>query len=243
MQIDYYEEFPTKNNLQKLKLIKYRARLFLASDSIKKYEKLKKQVKKINPKIKTAYWPIIPNSYWISPFSNTKDLINLFNNLKKIKDPVLIDLEPPLKNKILILKNIFSFFKNKRLIKEFLEKNKNRITTAQFPYTARPIYISGLNYKIKTEKTLMNYSSMVPKPTKNYIKKILKNIKNKKDYSISLGVIAKGILGNEKILSTKELKKDLEFIKKIGFRKVIIFRLGGLNKQYMNIINKFQKNN
>ena len=41
---------------------------------------------------------------------------------------------------------------------------------------------------------------------------------------------------------TKEnLEKDLEFIKKAGFNKVIIFRLGGLNKEYTKIINKFQK--
>ena len=62
---------------------------------------------------------------------------------------------------------------------------------------------------------------------------------DKKAYSISLGTIAKGILGNEPILSPEALEKDLTFTKKARFNKAIIYRLGGLNKNYINIINKF----
>ncbi len=133
MKIDFFEEFPAKENLEKLKLIKFPCRVFIAAKSVKEFQGLEKQAVKINKKIKTAYWPLVKNSYWISPFSNTKDLAELFKELEKTNYPLLIDLEPPFLNKILFLKNIFSLRKNKKLIKQFLEKNKNRITTAQTP--------------------------------------------------------------------------------------------------------------
>ncbi len=243
MQISFYEEFPSEKNLKKLNLIKSQVKLFVAADSVKNFKKLEKQVKKIKNNVEVAYWPIIPNSYWISLFSNTKDLTKTFRDLEKIKNPLLIDLELP-KNKKLIIKNIFSFFRNKRLIKKFLEKNKNRITTAE-PVEilfSKWIRLRGQDFNIKTKKSLMWYSSMVPKFMNRDIRKNLKNIKNKKQYSISLGAIATGILGNEKILSPKKLEKDIEFVKKLGFEKVIIFRLGGLNKKYVKVINKFQTN-
>lgn len=241
MQINFYEEFPTKENLEKLKLIKFPTKIFIATKSVKEFQELKKQVKKINKKIKTAYWPLVKNSYWISPLSNTKDLVELFKELEKTNYPLLIDLELPFLNKILFFKNIFSLRKNKKLIKQFLEKNKNRITTAQFPPISnlglRNFF--GLDYKIDLEKGLMWYSSMIPKSLNKKTKKNLLKIQNKQEYIISLGVIAKGILHYEPILPPQALKKDLEFVKKAGFKKVCIFRVGGLNKDYAKIIEKF----
>lgn len=182
------------------------------------------------------------NSYWISPFSNTKDLEELFSELNKTKLHSLIDLELPLLNKILFFKNIFSVWKNKKRIKQFLEKNKKRITTAEAP----PILgiglrkILGVDYNIETEKGLMWYSSMIPSYINKKTKRNLIKIKDKGKYTIGLGVIAKGVLSYEPLLSPKKLEKDLEFAKKSGFKKVCIFRLGGLNKDYMKVISKFQ---
>jgi len=240
MQIDFYEEFPNQKNLEKLKLISCKSRVFIAAYSIKEFQKFKKQAKKINKKITCVYWPLVKNSYWISPFSNTKDLIELFEELHKIKTPLLIDLEPPFLNKKLFLKNIFSFWKNKKLIKLFLEKNKTRITTAQHPLAnSRMMKFFGLNYDVKSEKSFMYYSSMISKLISKKIKKNLMKIKDKRSYSISLGTIAKGILRWEPILSPRALGEDLNFVKNVGFNKVIIFRLGGLNKEYIAILNKF----
>ncbi len=239
--MSFYEEFPTKENIDKLRLVKFKTRIFMAARSVREFRKLEKQVKKIKKDVKIGYWPIIPNSYWISPFSNRRDLIELFNELDKIKNLILIDLEMPLKKKM-ILKNIFYFFQNKRLIKKFMKKNKKRITTAEFPASIFSIFIKilGLDYKIKTEKSLMWYSSMRSNLINKKIKKCLKNLKNKPQYSISLGTIATGVLGNEPILSPKNLENDLDFVKRAEFSKVILFRLGGLNKNYIKVINKFQ---
>jgi len=154
----------------------------------------------------------------------------------------LIDLELPL-NKKLILKNLFSFFKNKRIIKKFTNKNKHKITTAEPVEILFLKYLKfrGQDFPVKTEKSLMWYTSMIPKAVNKNIKKNLIKLKNKNQYSISLGIIAHGIFENEKILSSKNLEKDLEFVKKAGFKKVIIFRLEGLNKDYLKAIEKFVK--
>jgi len=63
MQIEFYEEFPSKENLKKLKLIKFKTRIFIAAKSIKEFKKFEKIAKKIKKDIGVIYWPIISNSY------------------------------------------------------------------------------------------------------------------------------------------------------------------------------------
>jgi hypothetical protein len=97
----------------------------------------------------------------------------------------------------------------------------------------------GLNYDINLEKSFMWYSSMSSDQKNKKSRKYLSQIKNK-NHSVSLGTIATGILETEPILSPKNLEKDLLFVKNSGFNKVTIFRLGGLNRDYLDIIKKFQ---
>jgi hypothetical protein len=47
MQIDFYEEFPTEKNLEKLKLIKYPTRLFLAAKSLDEFREIERKVRQI----------------------------------------------------------------------------------------------------------------------------------------------------------------------------------------------------
>ncbi len=241
MDIDFYEEYPTKKNLEKLKFVKFPTRIFVAAKSLEEFKKLENQIKKIKKDVVVAYWPLIKNSYWISPFSNTKDLVSIFKDLERINNPLLIDLELPLKRKM-IIKNLSSFSKNRKIIKKFLEKNKKRIATAEFPSSIlSPLMKAiGRDFPVKTEKSLMWYSSMNPLIMNKNIKKHLAKLKNKQQYSISLGTIATGILGTEPILPPKQLEEDLKFVKKAGFEKIIIFRLGGLNEEYIKVLKKFK---
>jgi hypothetical protein len=241
MKIDFYAEFPTKKNLEKLKLINWPCKIFIAAHSLKEFQKFEKQAKKINKRIKIAYWPIVKNSYWISPFSNTKDLKDLFSELEKCKNDLLIDLELPILNKKLFFKNFLYFLKNKKLIRKFLEKNKKRITTAQFPSAIiHWLYrILGLDYPASSEKSFMWYSSTLSHIMNRKTQKHLLKLEDKRVHSVSLGTIAKGVITTEPILSPDKLRIDLEFVKKNNFERVIIFRLGGLNKEYTKTIKKF----
>ena len=72
MKINFFEEFPTKENLDKAKLIKFDSVVYIAAKSLKEFEKWSKQIKKINFRITPAYWPILKKKegYWLSPFSD-----------------------------------------------------------------------------------------------------------------------------------------------------------------------------
>ena len=153
----------------------------------------------------------------------------------------MIDLELPLKNKILFIKNIFAFRKNKELIRRFLEKNRERVTTAEYPFSFAKFVtdILGLRYNGGHEKSIMWYTSMLPRWVVEKSKKEFGKIKSREGYSVSLGTIDIGIMGNEPILSPENLEKDLEFCKSRGFKKVIIFRLSGINGEYIKVLEKF----
>lgn len=259
MKIDFFEEFPTEENLRKIKLIDFSSTIYVAAKSIEEYNFIRKKILKINSKIEVGYWPILEKSYWISPFSYTFELRKLYDYLIKNKKhksyKILIDLELPFLSPKLFIWNMFSFFKNKKLIKKMFKDSKNlniQILTAEYPSPNKIIQnaleVIGISYPIKKyphKKSMMFYSSMIK--NKFILKKIKQHIiKCSKRYSeqnmtlqLGLGTIAKGILGNEPILKPEKLDEDLSFCKKNNINSVIIFRLGGLNKTYLKKIKKY----
>lgn len=258
MRINFFEEYPTTGNLEKAKLIDFKSTIFLAAHSLAEFHIFKKNLLSINDKLDVAYWPILSRTYWISPFSYTSDLEKLFEELKESNEKltVLIDLELPfLNNRFLFIRNGFSFFKNKKIIRKFLKASSLynlNIVTVEYPpvnYFVLGIYrMLGISYaskKYKNTSCIMYYSSLLPKITNNYIfEKItdflpLLKKEKKLDFEIGLGTIAVGVLENEPILSPKNLARDLAFMNDNHFETVTIFRLGGLNEEYLNSIRPF----
>jgi len=254
MRIDFFEEFPTEQNLDKARLINFNSTIYLAARSIKEFEGYEKQLKKINPSLEPAYWPILEKSYWISPFSYGYELENLTKELRehnqKSSRPlkVLIDLELPLDKKLILI-NLPFYFKNRRLIKELFRKQKQfkiEISTAECALinrlTQKKLELEGISYSLKKhphEKIIMFYPSMVKKEfTIEKIRKYIvkKHKEHKGSLSIALGTIAIGIKGNEPILSLDNFEKEIIFLKKTRIKRAVIFRLGGLNKKYLNIL-------
>ena len=256
MIFDFFEEYPTIENLEKARLINFKSTIFLTANSFKEYKENQKLLLSINPNLSTAYWPILPNSYWISPFSNTEDLQNFIKEIFLINEPltVLVDLELPLvKHKELYFKNFFSFWKNKKILKKFFKEAPDhniKIVTAEYPpffsgisFIYRLLGISFDVKKYKHTQCIMYYTSMIPN---KLISKLIRNgiIKARKlnpNLQLGLGTIATGILGNEPIISVSSLKNDIDFIKINNIETGVIFRLGGLNKEYINLLstNKF----
>ena len=83
----------------------------------------------------------------------------------------------------------------------------------------------------------MFYTSMIK--NKTIKEKIKEHIARNHSFQVGLGTIARGILGDEPILSPKELEKDLDFLHRKKIKRAVIFRLGGLNKEYMKKIKIF----
>ena len=61
MKIGFYEEFPTKENLDKIKLIDFSTSLIVAAKNLKEFNLIKNLTKKYkNKNIKEViYWPIL----------------------------------------------------------------------------------------------------------------------------------------------------------------------------------------
>ena len=241
MQISFFEEFPTNRNLSKLKLVKWPTILYIAAKSIMEFNRIRSGIK--NKKVKQiVYWPILKNKdgYWISPFSRRKALLKIFNELSEKKMPIMIDAElPTTRNPWLYFSEMFNFFRNKKLIRNFIYKH-NAYVCEYCPEGRREAVLSliGLHFKpVRFKIIKMLYHSM-HHYTRHFIINTLKSGKKKynKKYIAAFGTIAKGIHRNEPILSYKTLKQDLQVAKKAGVNEVIIYRLGGLNKKYAQII-------
>lgn len=250
MQISYFEEFPVKENLSKLKLISSPTKLYLAAKSVKEFNSIKSKLTILtgkNPVKEIIYWPILDKNegYWISPFSNRKALLRLFSELMNQKIPVMLDLElPTTQNPLLYITQSINFCRNKKLIRQFINNYSGKIYLAEYyPEGRRKEKIMesfGIHYchpKLKIIK--MIYHSMHYFNSEfltNELKRGKEEYKN--NYLVGLGTIARGIRGNEPILSVKQLRADLELCKKAGITECVIFRLGGLNKKYAELLNK-----
>jgi len=232
MNISFFEEFPTKQNLDKLKLIDFQIKLFLAAKSLEEFNSIKIKNKYVQ---EVVYWPILKEEegYWMSPFSSGQALKRTIRELENKMIPILWDAELPWK-RTLILTNLIYFFKNKKIIKNFLRNYKGEIYTAEHAYFNSVLRLLGLSFNIKKLKPIkMIYTSMHCFPLVELNKKISKN------KYIGLGVLAKGKLQNEKIIKLKQLERDLSLCKKYLVQEVILFRLSGLNQEYKKIIKKF----
>ncbi|MEK6938164.1 MAG: hypothetical protein AABX04_03905 [Nanoarchaeota archaeon] len=250
MQISFFEEFPNQNNLTKLKLISFQTKLYLAAKSVKEFQILKSQIK--NKRVKEViYWPILENKegYWISPWSKRKALKRIFAELQEPKNqnlPVMLDLELPFRrNPWLFITQKANFFSNKKLIRDFINNHSGEVYLAEY-YPEGKFkggmmkffglhYTSKKNHKVKVIKML--YHSLHPFK-KEFLTKELQRGKQEfgNNYLLAFGTIAKGINGNEPLLRPEQLQQDLQLAKEIGIKEVIIFRLGGMDKEYLKII-------
>lgn len=267
MQLHFFEEFPTEKNLERLKRIDFDTVVYLAASSVSEFKKIGRQVRDINPLVKPAYWPILPRSYWISPFSFAQELIELSQDLaagpgdlhfvnEEGPPRLLLDLELPLLAPKLFVRNALHFAHNKRKIREILARAGHpwRIVTAEYP-TAYPVFQSllrllGVSYSLKRydhERIVMFYTSMLRNhgPLGEFLVRRLKKVIARRvqhlgsAFLVGLGTIAPGIWGDEPILSPDELERDLGFCREQGVATVVVFRSGGLDTDYLSRLRRF----
>ncbi len=244
MRIDFFEEYPTAENLEKARAIAFPSTIYLASHSLNDFTKYRAQLKVINSTLEAAYWPILAKSYWISAFSYPDEIETLRAELAQHSGPlsILLDLELPLLRPVLFLRNARTFFRTKRLIRALLERTDAIVAhTAEYPWTASFLHpiarFLGIAYseqRFRHQRILMWYSSMIPpvlRPLMRFIcfhKKI-----------VGLGTIATGVFGNEPRLSPEQLDRDIAFFRDMGITQAVIFRLGGLSGPYLAVVKKY----
>ena len=255
MRIDFFEEFPDERSFRKIKAINFSSAVYVAARNLREFYRYKEILEGRNEKIDVGWWPILKYSYYISPFSYSSELEKLVREFeergRKDKLKVMLDLELPFLNKRLFVKNGLSFFRNRGLIKKIFENSFRyniEILTAEYCSSnilRRKLFeLFGVSYDIDKhphKKIIMMYSSNINENKLEKIKRFVTKRANeyRDNLYIGLGTIASGILRNEPILTSEGLDKDLEFCREIGIKNVVIFRLEGLDKNYMRVIWKY----
>jgi len=245
MLISFFEEFPTDENLKKLKFVNFPTKLYIAAPSLKEFNKIKEN---INSKWvqDIIYWPILDekDGYWLSPFSRREALLSVTAQAKSVD--ILGDAELP-RRKSLILTQLPKFAGNKKIIEDFFKNSKNRIYSAEyFPekgFLSSLLESLGLSFSPKeysNYQVKMLYSSMHDFNKKFIRSQMSCGVKEfGENFIVGLGVLATGIKGDEPLISNYLLERDLMVAKESGINEVIIYRLGGLNKDYAGIIRKY----
>lgn len=244
MLISFFEEFPKEETLVKLKLVSWPTKLYLAANSVQQFRAVTSTLRHNKNLLEAVYWPVLKKKegYWISPFSQQNALQRLFDELEHKKIPVMLDLElPTTQNPWLYLTEFFHFKKDKKLIHSFVCNYPGETYLCEYSAPEKNLQRLGLHYANKKSKVMkMLYHSVHYYSDEKLRSEMQQGLKEYGDnYIVGFGTIALGVSGNEPILSPEQLEKDLRIAKEVGVKEVVLFRLGGLNKKYVAVMEKF----
>ncbi len=221
MNVSFFAEFPWED-LGKLSLIDFPVKVYLAATSLDEYRELESRAREINPQAETAYWPILEKSYWVSPFSDNRELDRLHLDLSHNEEmlEVLLDLELPkfwiryvVYHLPRVLANAFEYhlrITKPRIRKMFKMQDRYniRITTTSYPVMSKYHLVNYLTFKLlgfmgvhfnpkafNHRVIFMCYSSI----RGDLLRKTLNNISARKptvrdNYQVGLGLLDYGML-------------------------------------------------
>jgi hypothetical protein len=239
MKISFFEEFPTDPVLEKLNLIDFPTRIYIAAHSLKELRGLEGRVK---PPL--VYWIVLKKweGYWISPFTARGALVRTFDEVRREPVEVMLDLENPVHAPWQYVLGLPNFWRNKRLIQSFIDEVGARTTLVELPGNDKRLRFWGLSYDSeKASVVKMVYTSLGKGGRAERVRKLRRTCREGVSrygnrFMIGLGCIAKGVSGIEPILSPDGLAEDLSVARQSGVQEAIIFRLDGLTKDYVRAI-------
>ncbi len=258
MRIDFFEEYPAEC-LEIAARLPFPSTIYIAAHSVGEFFEYRDKLKVINPNCEAAYWPLLPHSYWVSPLSFPQELETIIAELEGCTDesfPVLIDLELPILQKHLFLKNCKHFFSNKRRIKRLLtlpQRTKLSIRTAEYWYSVGwakfLTQLAGVSYPKLTDHTplIMWYPSILRAldknllSTDNYMRKYLSKALARRNVELAYGALSIGVFEKEPIVTPEALRKDLYFMKNAGATRITIFRLEGVTDKMLEILEPYAR--
>ncbi|MEK6863590.1 MAG: hypothetical protein AABW53_02740 [Nanoarchaeota archaeon] len=243
MLISFFEEFPTAENLAKLKSVTWPTKIYVAAESVEEFRNITASIGHRHI-LEAVYWPILKKKegYWISPFSEQSALQHLFEQLEHKKIPVMLDLElPTTRNPWLYVTQLFHFRKDKKLIDSFVHNYTGETYLCEYSARKKWLQLLGLHYSDKKCKVMkMLYNSVHHLDLDALREELNLGIKEHgSKYVVGYGTIAIGVGGNEPMLSPQQLETDLWIAQEAGVKEVVLFRLGGLNNKYIKVLEKF----
>ncbi len=140
MIISFFEEFATKENLSNVNLINFNSKIYLATKDIASFSSLRERILKQNKKIiDVVWWPVLEKEegYWISPWSKREAILRIIKEANSKKFGILWDAELPIDKKIFTLPLTPRFYQNRKIIRNFIKKPKNKIFTAEYKSSNR----------------------------------------------------------------------------------------------------------
>jgi len=266
MKFTFYEEYPTDENLEKLAELRVPIELIVASSSYRLFRDIQSQIKNSTSTVqRIGYWPILSHTegYWMSPFADKSALERTIGEIKENDMEGLLlhwDAELPVTKPQRIVK-AENFTLNKKNIREFLRNHKQyvaNLVVSEWPTILLPekaqqtLGVAFDPEEIDAEKVKMVYtswSSIVPHPIRDLSRRASKEIliyeakKNRSEHGkragIALGCLHTGEFGKEPRITPNDLREDLETVRNLGYEKVYLYRLGGLNSEYAQIMDEF----
>ena len=254
LEINFFEEFPTEENIDKLQYVTIETKIYLAAYNLEEFMFWQEYIQDKYPQVtEVIYWPILnkEDGYWISPWTKQHALINLFDSLNNHNKPIsiMLDIEFP-KKKSLILTESPKIDENYQLIKKFLEESPNNNISVKLiemsHLDTKMLQNIGMSFSKKEydiEIIQMYYTSFLRHFLPSFITDSLFIIKAHQAATqnniLGIGLIATGIYGNEPTYTKEILEKELDIVEDEGVQEVIIFRLGGIDEKYTYLLKKY----
>lgn len=252
MTVTLFEEFPTAENLSKLRYVDFPVNLFIAAPNIQVFYDIEESLKSSLQVETIGYWPTLAQEegYWLSPFSKRNGLQRIIEELRRVDRPlsVLWDAELPMMRKRLFLTELLRVRKNRSLIREFVEKPPSTITL----YVAEPrdrgfYYQSLLRFFALSFDSSSNYrrvEMLYGRLQSDSLRRSLRRGVQSENYFPAFGAIAEGVGGSAKTgsrvrLTPEELDEGLRIASETGVQDVFVYRLGGIDERYAAVLKKY----
>lgn len=252
MEINFFEEYPTEENLAKLKLIDFKSTIYLGYTNVEDFSKTKHKIEQnFKRRIQVGYWPLLKlrEGYWLSAFSKNAAIKRVVAELERKgeKFSVVWDAEFPLLEKKLFVSEFLNMFSNRKLINTALTKSysSHPVVVAEFPRSRMNNFLAelgGVTFPFTNYHRLdMLYTSMMKNENKeNYVRQtIRRNINKYAKYSVGLGLLGRSEGDSSPLLTPGELERDLNIAKQERVKEIVLYRLGGLSPEYLKVLKKY----
>ncbi len=256
LAVTLVEEFPTEENLAKLNLFDFPVNIFVAANNITEFKKIEDRLKKYPIVKEVGYWPIlkIEEGYWFSAFSKREGIKRIIKELESIDRPisVLWDAELPHLRRRLFLTEVSRLLGNREIIQNFVTNPPKDVTLYVAENRSKgtiynlllKIFAVTFVPELKYNRIEMLYGQLRPETLRRSLNS---GVATSKNYFPAFGTTAEGIGENPKEgswmrISPQILGEQLSIAQKFGIKRVIIYRLGGLDKDYLEVIKEFVKN-